>query len=149
MHLLPGLHSQAIKARNWEYYEPRTEHGSSLSACAYALVAAQIGRIDWAYKYIMKTALIDMLGEGKPYVGSLYIGGTHPAANGGAWMAAVFGLCGIRCIDDRIAVTPRLPDHWTDVTVRLAFRGQKMTVRLTKNDFVVETASRSEELFVG
>ena len=31
-----------IKRANWRYYEPRTEHGSSLSACAYALVATEI-----------------------------------------------------------------------------------------------------------
>ena len=68
--------------------EPRTEHGSSLSACSYSLIAAQIGKVDWAYRYFLKTATIDLTGEGKQYVGTLYIGGTHPAANGGAWMAA-------------------------------------------------------------
>jgi nigerose phosphorylase len=150
MHLFPEMVAPDIKARNWQYYEPRTEHGSSLSACAYALVAAQIGKIDWAYKYFMKTAQIDMLGEGKQYVGSLYIGGTHPAANGGAWMASVFGLCGIRAAEDRISARPCLPDGWTDVRVRMVFRGQKMTVKLTRDEFVIETTSPSaEEILVG
>ena len=44
----------------WEYYEARTEHGSSLSACSYSLIASQIGKMDWAYKYFMKTATIDL-----------------------------------------------------------------------------------------
>ena len=143
MHLFPEKFSQSLKGCNWQFYEPRTEHGSSLSACAYALVAAQIGKIDWAYKYFMKTAQIDLLGEGKQYVGTLYIGGTHPAANGGAWMAAVMGLCGIRLADDRISIKPQLPDHWTDVTVRMTFRGQKMTIKLNKDDIVVETDESS------
>ena len=32
--------SKEIKRANWEFYEPYTEHGSSLSACAYGIVAA-------------------------------------------------------------------------------------------------------------
>lgn len=145
MNLFPERFSQNVKARNWSYYEPRTEHGSSLSACAYAMVAAQIGKIDWAYKYFMKTATIDLEGEGKQYVGTLYIGGTHPAANGGAWMAAVFGLCGIRCVDDRISIKPRLPDHWGSVTVRLTFRGQKMVIRMSKEDIAIESETTADE----
>jgi hypothetical protein len=78
------------KAANFKYYEPRTEGGSSLSACSYSLIAAEIGKVDWAYQYFMKTATIDLTGEGKQYVGTLYIGGTHAAGSGVD--AAVFGL---------------------------------------------------------
>lgn len=42
--------------KNWEYYEPRTEHGSSLSACMYSLVACQIGNPEAAYPFFMKSA---------------------------------------------------------------------------------------------
>ena len=49
-----------IEKANWEYYEPRTEHGSSLSACAYAMLAAEFGDLDFAYKYFLKTAKIDL-----------------------------------------------------------------------------------------
>ena len=90
LYLFDEKYTLETKSVNWEYYESRTEHGSSLSACSYSLIAAQIGKIDWAYKYFMKTATIDLMGEGKQYVGPLYIGGTHPTGNGGAWMSAVF-----------------------------------------------------------
>jgi trehalose/maltose hydrolase-like predicted phosphorylase len=93
--LLPDELAREDRRASWEYYEPRTEHGSSLSACAYALVAAEIGRGDEAYRYFMKAATIDRDGASKSHVGTLYIGGTHPASNGGAWMAAIMGLCEI------------------------------------------------------
>ncbi|HTH13953.1 MAG TPA: glycoside hydrolase family 65 protein, partial [Spirochaetia bacterium] len=35
--LHPGDHPEQVRRANWEFYEPRTEHGSSLSACAYAI----------------------------------------------------------------------------------------------------------------
>jgi trehalose/maltose hydrolase-like predicted phosphorylase len=106
-----------VKEANWRYYEPRTEHGSSLSACSYAIVAAEIGEMDFAYEYFMKTATIDLTGKSKQYVGDLFIGGTHPAANGGAWLAVIRGFCGITLGDDGVAIAPRLPRHWERVVV--------------------------------
>jgi len=130
--------SQAVKATNWEYYETRTEHGSSLSACSYSLIAAQIGNVDYAYRYFMKTATIDLMGESKQYVGTLYIGGTHPAGNGGAWMSAVFGLCGIHCDGTTLSVDPHLPEHWKEIVVPVTFYGQKLRITLSHEAVRVE-----------
>jgi nigerose phosphorylase len=127
-----------VKAANWEYYEARTEHGSTLSACSYSMIAAQIGKVDWAYRYFMKTATIDLTGEGKEYVGTLYIGGTHPAANGGAWMAAILGLCGISGAGKTLTVAPHLPSHWKQVTFPLVFQGQKLRLRISAESVEVE-----------
>jgi nigerose phosphorylase len=135
LYLFGDRFPQEIKTANWEYYEPRTEHGSTLSACSYSLIAAHIGKVDWAYRYFMKTATIDLTGKGKQYVGSLYVGGTHPAGNGGAWMSAVFGLCGINCTDDILAINPCLPAHWVQVTLPLIFHGHKLRLILT-GDYV-------------
>jgi trehalose/maltose hydrolase-like predicted phosphorylase len=144
MFLFSERYPLETKFANWEYYETLTEHGSSLSACSYALIAAELGKVDWAYKYFMKTATIDMNGEGKQYVGTLYIGGTHPAGNGGAWMSAVFGLCGIRCAGDTISINPRLPAHWDKVTLPLIFRGQKLTITLTRDAIAVKPVNPLE-----
>lgn len=144
MFLFSERYALETKSANWEYYEPRTEHGSSLSACSYSLIAAQLGKVDWAYKYFMKTATIDLTGEGKQYVGTLYIGGTHPAGNGGAWMSAVFGLCGIHCADDTISINPHLPAHWEKVTLPLIFRGQKLRITITRESVTVKPAESPE-----
>ncbi len=144
LYLFSDKFSLRTKAANWEYYEPRTEHGSSLSACSYSLIAAQIGKVDWAYKYFMKTATIDLTGEGKQYVGTLYIGGTHPAANGGAWMSAVFGLCGIHCAAETLFINPRLPSHWKQVSLPIVFRGQKLRIRLSAESVNIRAASALE-----
>jgi len=144
LYLFDEKYSLETKSINWEYYESRTEHGSSLSACSYSLIAAQIGKVDWAYKYFMKTATIDLNGAGKEYVGTLYIGGTHPAGNGGAWMSAVFGLCGIHVSEEGISVNPRLPAHWTQVGFSLLFRGQRLHFTLTHTSVAIETTDRTE-----
>ena len=65
LHLFGEEYTKSEIQKNWQYYEPRTEHGSSLSACIYALVACQFDNQDWAYPYFMKTATVDLTGNTK------------------------------------------------------------------------------------
>lgn len=138
LHMFPDDHPEEIIRNNWEYYEPRTEHGSSLSACAYAMVAARIGKPDWAYGYFMKTATVDLTGNSKQYVGDLYIGGTHPAANGGAWLSAVLGFAGLRADGERLSACPSLPSHWTGMEFPIAWRGRRHLVSITQDKTTIE-----------
>ena len=131
-------YSTEIKKANWEFYEPYTEHGSSLSACAYAIVAAEIGNIDWAYKYFMKTASVDLTGDTKQYVGSLYIGGTHPAANGGAWNTAIFGFAGISFTDDVLDISPNLPKNWKAMSFKLCWQGESLDIKIQGRNVAVK-----------
>ena len=90
--LYPDLFSKEIQKANYDFYLPYTEHGSSLSHCAYALTACRTGEEGGAYKAFLDSAEIDLRGGGKQWAGEIYIGGTHPAASGGAWMTAVYGF---------------------------------------------------------
>src|SRR6202161_451101 len=121
LNLFKDRYSTEIKKANWEYYEPRTEHGSSLSACAYALVATEFGKLGAAYDYFLKTAKIDIEAKYKVYVGTIFTGGSHPAANGGAWMTAVLGFGGVRADEKRISVNPRLWRTWKRMNFHLSY----------------------------
>lgn len=88
--LFPNSLSREVVTANFDYYEPKTDQGSSLSPCVYAAVAAQIGRFDIAKSYWERSLNLDlddiMLNTGL---------GVHPAAMGGAWQALVFHLLGV------------------------------------------------------
>ena len=142
-------YSKEIKKINWNFYEPYTEHGSSLSACAYAIVAAEIGNTDWAYKYFMKTASVDLTGDTKQYLGSLYIGGTHPAANGGAWNTAIFGFAGVSFTDYTLDISPRLPQNWESLSFKLNWKGETLNIRITANDVKIEGIENSNVTVYG
>src|SRR5258708_37541146 len=129
LNLFKTRYSAEIKKANWEYYEPRTEHGSSLSACAYAMVAAEFGNLDSAYDYFLKTAKIDLEAKYKVYVGTIFMGGSHPAANGGARMTAVFGFGGVRADENRLTIGPPLYAKRENLQFRLA--PQRDAFRLT------------------
>jgi Trehalose and maltose hydrolases (possible phosphorylases) len=149
LNLFGSRYSADVKKANWHYYEPRTEHGSSLSACAYAIVATECGELDAAYRYFLKTAKIDLEGKYKIYVGTTFIGGTHPAANGGAWMTAVFGFGGLRVEEDGIRIEPRLPENWRRLEFGLEHRGDRFRIRLAREAVEIAAAeeNRNEHAF--
>lgn len=131
MALLPERFTREEVAANWAYYEPRTEHGSSLSACMYALTACRIGRLEEAWQLFMKTAQIDVLGGGKQWAGEIYIGGTHPASNGGAWMIAALGFAGLRMQGGRLTLDPHLPRQITRLSFPVCVNGETYRVEAT------------------
>lgn len=121
-----------ILRANWEYYEPRTEHGSSLSACMYAMLACRLGMPEKAYPFFMKSAMADLKGGGKEWAGLVYIGGTHPAAAGGAYMTAVEGFAGIEYGEDGISCTPHLPKHWKEMLFHVIYRGKEYEIHINQ-----------------
>lgn len=141
LNLFKTRFSPEIKRANWEYYEPRTEHGSSLSACAYAMVATEFGKLDFAYKYFLKTAKIDLEAKYKVYVGTVFMGGSHPAANGGAWMTAIFGFGGVHADENRVAINPRLYKGWKSLQFQLAYRGDRFQIKITPSSVRIASAS--------
>lgn len=134
LNLFKDEYSKEIKQKNWEYYEPRTEHGSSLSPCIYALLACECGNQEWGYPYFMKTASVDLTGNTKQFAGLIYIGGTHPAANGGAWMSAVQGFAGLSVTDGKIKVEPRLPQKWQRLKFNVVVRGERYAIDINKEE---------------
>ncbi len=142
--------SKEIKKANWEYYEPKTEHGSSLSACAYAMVAAEFGNLNFAYDYFMKTAKIDIEAKYKVYVGTIFMGGSHPAANGGAWMTAVFGFGGVKADQNQITINPRLYKKWNKLQFNLIYQGDRFNIKITHKEveIIAETSNKNKHIFV-
>ena len=122
-------YTREILKANWDYYCPRTEHGSSLSACMYALVACRWGGAEEALPFFLKSARADWDGGGKQWAGLVYIGGTHPAASGGAWKVFAQGFAGLETEQGRPRLHPRLPESWR--CIRFTCRVGGETYRIT------------------
>ena len=138
--LFPERYTDREVADSWDYYEPRTEHGSSLSACMYALTACRVGRLDLAWELFLRTASIDLIGGGKQWAGEVYIGGTHPASNGGAWMIAALGFAGLRMQNGRPELHPSLPPQISRLCFPITAGGKRLLVTVTREGGVIEPA---------
>jgi trehalose/maltose hydrolase-like predicted phosphorylase len=124
----PDLHPPDVVAANLDHYLPRTQHGSSLSRPAHALVAARLGRTTLAEELFLRGAIVDLVADAKQVSGGTFIGGIHTAAAGGAWQVAVLGFGGVHVHDDRVDVLPRLPERWEGLGFRIRVRGCTLDV---------------------
>ncbi len=134
-------YDKKIKKSNFDYYEPRTEHGSSLSHSAHSILASECGYFDLAYKYFIKTVSIDLAGDAKQYVGTLYIGGTHPAASGGSWMSVIFGFCGIRINEDHVKINPSLPEKIKYIEFNFIVKNQQFKIIIDRERIKIISSS--------
>ena len=130
LNLFSKEYSKEILKANWEYYEPRTEHGSSLSAGMYAMLACKIGMPERAYPFFMKSALSDLRGGGKEWAGLVYIGGTHPAAAGAAYMTAIEGFAGIHEENGELVCEPNLPPQIEEMEFHIFYRQKEYEVKI-------------------
>ena len=107
----------------------------------YALLACRCGFPDLAYPLFLKPAKADLVGGGKQWAGLVYIGGTHPAAQGGAYMTAIRGFGGVYFEDGAIKAKPRLPSGWRRLRFKLWFKGQLYIIDITTDDIVITAAN--------
>ena len=115
-----------LKARTYDFYEPRTLHSSSLSACIHAIVASDIGRTDLLSSYLdyaLRMQIDDIQGN--------VCAGLQTAAMGGAWQVVVHGIGGVIMQDDELSINPHLPEGWTGLRFKLRWAGCQMQVQIS------------------
>jgi HAD superfamily hydrolase (TIGR01509 family) len=125
--LLPEEFDRRSRVLNFRYYEPRCDHGSSLSQATHALVAARLGDTELALSYFRNAASIDLAEDA---AGSS--GGVHIATMGGLWQVAVFGFAGLSFLDDALALDPQLPAQWSSFGFRVQWRGRRLRVQIER-----------------
>ena len=128
---------------NYHYYLPYTEHGSSLSSSMYSIVASHIGESETSYKLFRKSSGIDLGTDQKMYAGGIYIGGTHPASNAGAYLSIIFGFLGFCVEKGKPRLNPHLPKEIKKVEFKFYYQnklyvasveGDKYQIREVLND---------------
>jgi alpha,alpha-trehalose phosphorylase len=126
MYLCGSAFTAEQKARNFDYYEPLTVRDSSLSACAQAVMAAEVGHLGLALDYLGEAALMDLRD-----LENNTRDGVHIASLAGTWMALVGGFGGVRHWDGTVSFAPRLPEGLTRLAFTLLIRGRRLRVEVT------------------
>ena len=122
--LLPDAFPGTTAEANFRHYEPRTAHGSSLSAGMHALVAARLGDAEMALRFLHRAAAADL--EFDP----TSAGGIRIAGLGGVWQAVVLGFAGLDLGGEAISLNPRLPPQWRGMSFAVRWRGRRIEVRI-------------------
>lgn len=111
--------------RNFDYYEPKTIHESSLSQCVHSILASRIGYREKAYDFFLSSARLDLDNvQGNTHAG------VHMANLAGTWMCVVYGFAGMRRWKGTLQFRPWLPEQWEGYSFRAALRGSVIEVRV-------------------
>ena len=124
-----GSFTAEEKRRDFDYYEGITVRDSSLSACAQAIVAADVGHIELAFRYLIEAAFMDLRD-----LEHNIRDGLHIASLAGAAWAVVAGLGGLRDDGERVGFAPRLPEQIERVAFRVTFGGNTLHVEVTAGE---------------
>jgi hypothetical glycosyl hydrolase len=125
-----------IKAANWEYYEKRTIHDSSLSAAVHSIIANDFNHVEHAYEFFRKAAEIDL---GQNLISSN--DGIHSASLGGIWLAVVMGFGGIINDNGVLNINPKLPKAWHELSFSMYWKSDKLNFSITENTVKITTDS--------
>ncbi|WP_448617941.1 glycoside hydrolase family 65 protein [Geodermatophilus sp. URMC 65] len=130
-------------ARDLDYYEARTVRDSSLSAAVQAVVCAQAQHPDLALRYLREAALVDLRD-----VRGDTSNGLHLAAVGGAWLAFVAGLGGLREDHEDLEIAPLLPSSLSRTAYSVTWRGRLLRVETTREGTTVRLVRGEEPVTV-
>lgn len=133
LHVFPKAFPPEVVDANYRYYEPMTDHGSSLSPAIHAAIASRLGRREDAERYWRESLWLDLSNR----MGNSALG-VHPACMGAAWQALVSGFLGVTFTDEGPRRDPRagarLVPGWRAVDLRLAWRGQLHAIHVESED---------------
>ena len=127
---------RATHEENFDFYEPKTVHESSLSPCVHVVLAAKLDRLKTAYDLYLRTARLDL----DDYNREVYQG-LHITSMAGTWMAVVEGFGGFRVRDGRPEFSGKLPECWSGLKFRIAFRGRELEVEIHRTGTQVSLRS--------
>lgn len=113
--------------RNFQFYEPRTLHESSLSPYVHSILASRIGDIEKAYRLFLHATRLDL----DDYNNELDQG-LHITSMAGGWLAIVQGFAGMHIINDMLCFHPVIPEKWNRYQFNLNFRERTLQVTIEK-----------------
>lgn len=122
--------------RNFDFYEPRTVHESSLSPCVHAILAAKLGDEQRAYEFYLRTSRLDLDDYNNDTEDGLHI-----TSMAGTWMSVVEGFAGMRVREGQLRFAPFLPARWQSFAFKIRFRGALLKVEINKKGVAIHNYS--------
>ncbi len=139
LYLFEDQYDTDIIKRNFDFYEPRTVHESSLSPSIYSIMASRIGMTKKAYELYLRTARLDI-----DDINMEVKEGLHITSMAGTWLSIVEGFAGIRVREQKLFINPRIPEAWEMYSFMIRFKNKLLKISIDKNTAQVQNLSGEE-----
>ena len=118
---------EQLKA-NFDFYEPRCIHESSLSPAIHSILACRLGRLDKAEQLFDFATRMDLDNYNRNTKEGL-----HTTSIAGAWMNIVSGFGGLQTEAATLTLAPIIPKGWTGYSFRVCTGGSIVRVDVTQD----------------
>lgn len=133
--------SQEELRRNYEFYEPRCIHESSLSPSVHSILATQLGKQKEAYEFFRFATRMDLDNYNRNTAEGL-----HTTSIAAAWLNIVYGFGGLRSDGERLSLSPMLPKQWKGYSFRIEVEDDILCVEVWKGKAVLHFLHGGEKV---
>lgn len=126
MFLYPDDFTDELLAANYDFYEPRCIHESSLSPSIHAILASRLGRRQAARDFFGFATRLDLDNYNRNTCEGLHI--TSLAA---AWLTIAEGFARLHIANGRVLLNPWLPEDWEGYSFRIRVKESRIRVSVT------------------
>lgn len=124
--------SSECKKVNYEYYEPRTIHESSLSPSVHSIFASELRKHEEAFDLFGFATRMDLDNYNRNTREGL-----HTTSLAGAWINIVYGFGGMRSDGDMLLFNPSIPRAWNSYSFKIVYKGAVLQIKVDKKNVYV------------
>ncbi len=142
MLLFNSSFSEEELRENYEFYEPRCIHESSLSPSVHSIFASQLKKHKEAFEFFEFATRMDLDNYNRNSNEGL-----HTTSIAAAWMNIVYGFGGMRCDGDGLSFSPSIPAGWDGYSFRIVYKEDVIVMKVTKEEIEISTL-RGRDIYV-
>ena len=121
---------------NFEFYEPKTVHESSLSPCIHAILATRLNKMDKAYELYLRTSRLDLDDYNHEADEGLHI-----TSMAGTWLAVIEGFAGVKIKNQILHINPKLPNNWDNLNFKIMIKNNPIIIEINSMGFKIKNGS--------
>lgn len=126
------------KRANYDYYEPKTIHESSLSPSIHSIFASELGYDKAAMDFFSFATRMDLDDYNRNSNEGL-----HTTSIAAAWMNIVYGFGGLRSDGEMLVLKPTLPSYWQSYSFKITYRNAHIKVAVFKDNVTIRNLSKT------
>ena len=123
----------ATLKENFDFYEPKTVHESSLSPCVHVILAAKIGNMEKAYELYLRTSRLDLDDYNHEADEGLHI-----TSMAGTWMSVVEGMAGVRIYENGLSIDPKIPEAWQSYKFQILYKNNPIIIAVSQSEIKIK-----------
>ena len=117
------------KKANYDFYESKCLHESSLSPSIHSIFASEIGYEKQADDFFGFATRLDLDDYNRNTCEGL-----HMTSIAASWMNIVYGFLGLRSDAKELSIAPKLPNKWKSYSVNLLYKDAHIKIKVDEHN---------------